>query len=61
MKAKPIPKVCKFCEVVPELKRASNQFRYECPKCFLCTPLYKNKVRARGYWNKFNKNLKSEL
>ena len=59
MKNKPIIKVCVFCELEPKLLKGSNLYRYECPKCYIHTPSFKTKVKARGYWNKFRKVLKT--
>ena len=59
MKLKPTAKVCVKCECVPLLSKYMNLYKYECPQCFVHTPSFKTKVKARGYWNKFRKVLKN--
>jgi hypothetical protein len=58
---KPTIKSCNFCEIEPQLKKAFNLYFYQCPKCFLITPSFKTKVKARGYWNKYRKVLKNAI
>lgn len=61
MKKKPMAQVCIYCELAPKLLKNSNMYRYECPKCFIHTPPFKTNVKARGYWNKFRKNIRTQI